>query len=181
MRTRALAILALAPVAILAACSGTPPTVELTEAYIADRSDAGTVVHVVVKAQNPTDRPLAMWAVAYSAGGEGAAKGTVGRWAQATAPAGGAVTFNLPVVVSGSNASSISVAGNVAFIPGGRFRELLNELDYPLPTTSFSGNLPVDWSAAPRAVEALRPGTVKTATIVDRGTVKTVDTLPPLR
>lgn len=75
----------------------------------------------------------------------------------------------------------ISVSGKVAYVPGSRFRELLNELDYPLPTTTFSGTLPVDFAATPRVAAALRPGTVRTAAITDRGPVKAVDTLPPLK
>jgi hypothetical protein len=183
MRNRALATLALIPLAILTACGGTPPDLTLTEAYVAERSDAGTVVHVTVNARNTTSEPLAMWAIAYTPGGEGTAPGSISRWTQATAPAGGSVAFDLPVVVtsSPSGTSSVSVAGKVAYVPGNRLRELLSELDYPLPTTTFSGTLPVDWSAAPRTVEALRPGTVRTAAITDRGPVKAVDTLPPLK
>lgn len=183
MRNRALATLALAPIALLTACGGTPPDLTLTEAYVADRSDAGTIVHVTVNAKNTTNEPLAMWAIAYTSGGEGAATNSISRWTQATAPAGGSVAFDLPVVVTSSPSGSapISVSGKVAYVPGSRFRELLNELDYPLPTTTFSGTLPVDFAATPRVAAALRPGTVRTAAITDRGPVKAVDTLPPLK
>ena len=183
MLSRALIGLALAPLTLMAACSGTPPELSVTQAYLAERTDATTVVHLTVSAHNPTPEPLAMWAVAYTPGGSGVPAGSVNRWTQATAPAGGTVTFDLPVVVTGSpsGVSPVTVAGSVAYVPGSRLRELLNELDYPLPTTGFNATIPVDFAAAPRATTALRPGTVRAATITDRGTVKAVDTLPPLK
>jgi len=183
MRNRVLKALLIPAAALLTACSSQGPNLTLTEAYVGDRSDAGTLVYVVVKAENPTPSPLAMWAIAYTAGGEGAVGGNISRWTQATAPPGGSVSFDLPVVIAGpaSGASTVSIAGKVAYVPGGRFRELLNELDVPLPTTGFNGTMPIDLAAAPRPVAVLRPATVRTATVTDRGPVKAVDTLPPLK
>ena len=179
MRTAFLAPVLLAALA-LGGCSGTAPSLTLTEAYIAERAADGgpVVVHVVVRADNPTPEPLAMWATAYSA----ASSGGVERWAQATAPPRGTVVFEIPLVVgAGEGGSSLSVSGKVDYVPGGRFRELLSELDVPLPSTSFAGSVPVDWSAAPRAPGPLRVGGVRTATVLDPGPPRAADTLPPLR
>ena len=184
MRTAITATFFALAAAALVGCSGTPPTLTLTEAFVAERATgsegaSASVVHVVVKADNPTSEPLAMWAIAY-AGASGS--GGVERWAQATAPAGGSVAFELPVVVTGAAAGSpLNISGKVAYVPGGRFRELLSELDVPLPTTTFAGSVNVDWSASPRPAAALRPATVRTAVILDPGPARTADTLPPLK
>lgn len=164
-------------------CNGTPPTLSITDAFVAERTDAGTVVHVIVKAENPTKDALPMWAIAYSGGGDGRKSGSIDRWVQATAPAGGSVAFELPVVVTGQAAgtSLVEISAKIEYVPGGKLRELLSELDYPLPTTTFSGTTNVDWSAAPRPPAVLRIGTVQTAQIIDRGPAGAIDTLPPLK
>ncbi|HYD00375.1 MAG TPA: hypothetical protein VEB22_04045 [Phycisphaerales bacterium] len=180
MRTAFFALSFIFTAGLLGGCSGTAPTLTLTEAFVAERAPDGggpVVVHVVVRADNPTSEPLAMWATAYS----GASGGGVERWAQATAPARGSVVFELPVVVAAGAASPLAVSGKVDYVPGGRFRELLSELDVPLPSTSFSSSLPIDWSAAPRTATSMRAGAVRSATVLDPGPPRSADTLPPLK
>ncbi len=168
--------------ALLGGCAGTAPTLTVTEAFIAERSasDGTAVVHVVVKAENRASQPVAMWAIAYNGAG---APGGVERWAQATAPAGGTISFELPVVTGalGSGVSPLVVSGKVAYVPGGRFRELLNELNVPLPSTTFAGTVDVDWSAPARPPAPLRVATARTAVVIDHGPGRAVDTLPPLK
>lgn len=168
---------------LLAGCGGTAPVLTVTEAYVAERSEAGTLVHVVVTAQNLTLDPLPMRAIGYTPSAQGASVGKVDRWTQATAPPGGTVTFEIPIAVPAPapGSSTVSVAGQVTYVPGGHFRELLGEVDLPLPTTDFAGTLPIDWTAAPRAAPTLRPATVRTGLITDRGPIKAADTLPPLK
>jgi hypothetical protein len=173
-------LLMLAP---LAGCGGTAPVLTVTEAYVAERSESGTVVHFVVKAQNVTLDPLPMRAIGYTPSAQGAPVGKVDRWAQATAPPGGTVIFEIPVAVPSPapGSSTVSVAGKVAYVPGGHFRELLGEIDLPLPTTDFAGTLPIDWTAAPRPAPTFRAASVRTGVITDRGPIKAADTLPPLK
>ncbi|MBY0308642.1 MAG: hypothetical protein K2Q09_07865 [Phycisphaerales bacterium] len=183
MRTRSL-LLTLAPAAAVAGCIGSPPSLTLTRAYVADRTDAGAVVNVVVHATNPTGDPLPMWAMVYSPGAD-AVPGPVERWAQATAPPGGAVEFELPVVMrpQADGRSTVTITGTVSYVPGGKLRELLSEIDVPLPSTGFSGSVPVDWAAPPPspAKPPMRTGAVRTAVVTDRGPTRTFDTLPPLK
>lgn len=181
MRTRplnaSLVTAGLAGLTLLSACSSTPPALTLTEAYVAERSDAATLVNVVVKATNPTTDTIPLWAIVYA--NVTGAPDAVGRWTQAAVPAGGSISFEIPVVISGPAAvSSIDIRGNVEYVPGGRFRELLTELGIPLPDTNFSGTVPLD--TQPRTPLPTRPGQVRTAVVLDPGPIKAVDTLPPL-
>lgn len=180
--TPATLLAALSATVLIGGCVGTAPTLTVTEAFIAERSpsDGSTVVRVIVKAENHASEPVAMWAIAYTGAG---APGGVERWAQATAPAGGTVSFELPVVAGAnqSGSSPLAVSGRVAYVPGGRFRELLSELSVPLPSTTFSGSVDVDWSAPVRPPATLRVGTARTAIVLDHGPARAVDTLPPLK
>jgi hypothetical protein len=157
---------------------------KIDEAYVAERTETGggALVHVVITARNPTSDPLPMRAMLYSPAGPGVSHAQVERWAQATAPPGGAVTFELPVAVATiPGSSTLSVSGDVTYVPGGRLRELLGEIDVPLPTTGFSGTVPIDWNAQPRQAPTLRPATARTGLVTDRGPLKAADTLPPLK
>jgi hypothetical protein len=179
-------MLAASAVAVLVGgCGGTAPTLTVTDAFVVERAASGgqAVVHVRVKADNPTTEPLAMWAIVYNGGGGSNAPSAVERWTQATAPAGGSVAFELPLVTGApeSGSSALNISGRVAYVPGGRFRELLGELNVPLPSTTFSGTVNVDWAAAPVAPPAHRAGEVRTAAVLDAGPMKAVDTLPPLK
>ncbi|MFT3683334.1 MAG: hypothetical protein QM783_00160 [Phycisphaerales bacterium] len=179
MRTRYM-LIPVSAALLLGACGGQAPQLKIDEAYIAERTETGAVAHLVVTAHNPTLDPLPMRAMAYSTGGAGLSHGEVERWAQATAPPGGAVTFEIPVAVVPNGSPTLSVSGKVAYVPNGKIRELLGEIDVPLPTASFSGTVPIDWNAPLRPAPTLRPGTARTALVTDRGPIKAADPLPPL-
>lgn len=160
----------------LGGCGGTAPTLTVTDAYVAEPGAEATLVHVVIDATNPTPQPLALWAMAYDAStGAGAAQ----RWAQASVPPNGSVRFEVPVVVAGAAGQTVSISGKVDYVPAGRIRELLSELDVPLPSTGFGGSVAVA-SQRPASPPGARTGQVFTARLVEPRPLNAVDTLPPL-
>jgi len=175
-------VLPVAAAAILGGCAGPGPDFTLQQAYVTQKTETDALVRVVVKADNPTQAPIPMWAIGYSGQEAGAGKDHVERWTQATVPAGGSISFELPVVVpaQATGSSTLGVSARVAYVSGGKLRELLTELDYPLPTTTFSGSVPIDWNAPVVQPVPVRVGSVRTAIVLDPGPVKPVDTLPPL-
>lgn len=177
-----LKLLTLPALALLAACSGTtPPSFSVHEAYVASKTEAGTVINVVVDARNPTNEPMPLWNLDYSADLSGAAVAPVSRWTQATVSPMSTVRFELPVVTTAAATGSqpLNLRAIVGYVPGGRFRELLTEVGVSLPTTSFTGQAMVNLDETPR-VPTAKPGRITTATVIEKPARSAADTLPPL-
>ena len=179
MSPRALLIAAL-PFALLGACTGSPPTFTVAEAYVAGKTDAGTLVNIAIDAKNTSGDPIPLWQLNYTVDMPGhSAKGTVSRFAEATVAAGSTVRFEIPVTTNAAGNVPLNLHATVAYVPGGRFRELLTEVGIPLPTTSFNGGTTVNLDESPRAA-AGTPFRIATAKLVDSPPRKPADTLPPL-
>lgn len=154
MSTRLLGPLCFLPAVALGGCGGyLSPRVSVTEAYVAARTDEGTVVNVVINATNPNEDPMPLRHVSYSAAVDGEPAAAVARWATVNVAGKSTVRFELPVVTrhAGGGAEPVTISGRVEFVPEGRVRALLAELGVPLPQESFAGATTVDLSAAPRA------------------------------
>ena len=122
----------------------TVPTVKVTAARMAEASDDGIRMEIMLMLSNPNDEPLPLTRVRYTVrlGGAGQYEGDTRP--NTTLPAGREQELILPAAVAtsgaaGGGAVSYTVEGAIEYLPPGEVRELITEMGVPLPKVDFSG------------------------------------------
>jgi len=117
------------------------PTAKVLSVSLADQTDQGARLIVLVELNNPNPHtPLPLRFAQYQVSAGGASAGSTSRPAR-TLPAGGSQTVSLAVSLAGTGALSgaaVQAGGHITYEPPGEVRKLLTESSVPLPTVSFS-------------------------------------------
>jgi LEA14-like dessication related protein len=117
------------------------PTAKVLSVTLADQTDQGARLIVLVELSNPNSHialPLRFAQYQVSAGGASASSSSK---PSRTLPGGGTQTVELPISLAGSGAHSgaaVQAGGHITYEPPGEVRKLLTESSVPLPTVSFS-------------------------------------------
>jgi LEA14-like dessication related protein len=144
----------LVPVLALIAlgCSSQPsfqkPTVEVTGIRVDQTTPQGVRLIATLKLENPNDLPLSLKDSRYTIRIEGVGSFSDSEQSERTLPAKGSQTVELPAAIATQGGAAAggaySVTGRVNYEPPGAWRQILNDLSYPLPSVGFqsSGKLP---------------------------------------
>ncbi len=137
---------------MMGGCSSTiAPKLRVTGAQVTERSDEAVVVSFTMELTNPNTQPLPLRDFNYSLSVDGKSVFHAIRSAELTLPQGTRSTLILPAVVSlaqwngGSGAlHTLRVSGQLSYSAPGALAEVLLDMHFPPPSTSFSGSAEVD-------------------------------------
>jgi LEA14-like dessication related protein len=165
VRVPVLSFLAIVPLALSAGCSSyTPPSMEVADARVTERTQEGVALAFTIDAANPNDDALPMREATYSLEIEGQRVFTGIRSAEATLRRRGSQQFILPVGIPASALTGLTagtvryrISGNVEYVVPGAFAELLFDTGVRRPEASFADEGTIDLAAAPSQPPAANP------------------------
>lgn len=138
----------------LAGCSYTAPTLKVTDAKVADRTDQGFVVIIALEAENRNQVELPLREVWYSVKLEGGETFNGVRSPEASLRRLGTQKIIIPAAFSlppgatpPSGAVRCEVSGNLGYITPGEFAQVLFDTGVRRPSVSFHGDATVDLNA----------------------------------
>ena len=123
----------------------TAPTVKVTAARMAEASDEGIRMEIMLMLSNPNDEPLPLTRVHYTVRLDGSGRYDGDTRPNTTLPAGRQQELVLPAAVATASAAaggtvSYTIEGAIEYLPPGEVRELITEMGVPLPKVDFSGH-----------------------------------------
>ena len=142
---------ALAPVALLAACSSSvSPEVSLVGARFVERTSDATLLELDLDAANAGSEPLKLRDIQYEAR-TSSDTFTATRSAQAVIPPFSSRRVVLPVAIPrdlGDGPYTLTVQGRMLYVPNSVIRDTMTDLGWPSPSSPIAGDAVAEANAA---------------------------------